>query len=110
MSTTTCKLSATMMEWICALYLRSACLPPSRAVSTGIINEKRELERGAKDVYGTWEGRRRAREITHLSLGGEEVNHLLHSSGAVHVERDIDQILSDGLADDIALLISGVFE
>ena len=59
---------------------------------------------------GHGRGGGRAGEITNLSLGGEEVNHLLNGTRAVHVERDVDQILSDGLADDIALLIGGELE
>lgn len=35
----------------------------------------------------------------------EEVDHLLHGTCAVHVEGDINQILGNGLADDVALLI-----
>ena len=47
---------------------------------------------------------------TDLTAGAEEVDHLLHRARAVHVERDVDEILRDGLADKVALLVRAVLE
>lgn len=41
---------------------------------------------------------------------GQEVDHLLDGSRAVHVERDADKIVGDGFADDVSLFIGRVFE
>ena len=42
---------------------------------------------------------------TCLALSGEEVDHLLDSASAVHVEGDVDKILCDGLANQVALFV-----
>jgi len=49
-------------------------------------------------------------ENTCLSTRGQEIDHLLHCARAVHVQRDVDQVLRDGLADDVPLLVRGVLE
>ncbi len=49
-------------------------------------------------------------DLAGLSRVRQEVNHLLNSSGAMHVERDGDQIIGYGLADDAALFLSRVFQ
>ena len=41
---------------------------------------------------------------------GEEVDHLLDCTGTMHVQGDVDQVLRDGFADDVALLIRGVLD
>lgn len=41
---------------------------------------------------------------------GQEINHLLDGSCAVHVERDADEVVGDGFADDVSLLIGRVLE
>lgn len=41
---------------------------------------------------------------------GQEVNHLLDGSSAVHVERDANQVIGDGFANDVSLFIGRVFE
>ncbi len=48
-------------------------------------------------------------DLAGLSRVRQKVNHLLNSSGAVHVEGDGDQIVGHGLADDAALFLSRVF-
>ena len=45
-----------------------------------------------------------------LATRREEVNHLLDSARAVHVERDVDEVLGDGLADEVALLVGTELE
>ena len=47
---------------------------------------------------------------TNLSASRQKVDHLLHRSGTMHVERDVDKVLSDRLADEVPLLIRGVLE
>lgn len=47
------------------------------------------------------------RETTHLTLGRKEVDHLLNCTSTVHVERNVDQVLRNGLAYNIALLVRG---
>ena len=47
---------------------------------------------------------------TCLALSGEEVDHLLDRAGAVHVQRDVDEFLCDGLADDVPLLVRRVLK
>ena len=47
---------------------------------------------------------------TYLSPSRQEVNHLLDSTGTVHVQRDVDQVLRDRLADDIALFVGSILE
>jgi hypothetical protein len=41
---------------------------------------------------------------------GQEVNHLLDGSCSVHVERDADEVVGDGFANDVSLFIGRVFE
>lgn len=40
-----------------------------------------------------------------MSTRREEIDHLLHGTCTVHIEGDVNQVLGDRLADDIALLI-----
>lgn len=49
-------------------------------------------------------------EPTCLSASGQKVNHLLNSASTMHVQRNVDQVLSNGFADEIALIIGRVFE
>jgi hypothetical protein len=49
-------------------------------------------------------------EATCLASGGQEINHLLYSSRTVHVQRDGNEILSDGFADNVALIVRGKLE
>lgn len=41
---------------------------------------------------------------------GQEVNHLLNGSRAVHVERDADEVIGDGFANNVSLFVGRVFE
>jgi hypothetical protein len=41
---------------------------------------------------------------------GQEVNHLLDGSCSVHVERDADEVVGDGFANDVSLFIGRVFK
>lgn len=47
---------------------------------------------------------------TCLALSGEEVDHLLDSPCAVHVERDIHKVLCHGFADQVALIIGRILQ
>jgi hypothetical protein len=47
---------------------------------------------------------------SHLSASGQEINHLLHGTGSMHVQRDVDQIRGDGIADEVALFIRRIFQ
>lgn len=40
-----------------------------------------------------------------LASGRQEVNHFLNSSGAMHVQRNVDEILCNRLADKVTLFI-----
>jgi hypothetical protein len=44
-------------------------------------------------------------EATCLASGGQEINHLLYSPRTMHVQRDGNEILSDGFADNVALIV-----
>lgn len=46
----------------------------------------------------------------YLSASREEIDHLLDGTGTVHVKRNIDEILSNRLADDVALVICRIFQ
>ena len=48
--------------------------------------------------------------VTCLSTSGQEVNHLLDRTGAVHVQGDVDEVLRDRFANQIALLIGTVLQ
>ena len=41
---------------------------------------------------------------------GQKVNHLLNGSGAVHVERDADQVVGNGFTNDVSLFIGRIFK
>lgn len=45
-----------------------------------------------------------------LTLGGQEINHLLNGSSSVHVQRDGDEVSCHGFTYEIPLLICGVFK
>ena len=47
---------------------------------------------------------------TCLPTSRQEVDHLLDRAGAVHVQRDVDEFLCDGLADDVPLLVRRVLK
>ena len=47
---------------------------------------------------------------TDLPPGAEEIDHLLHRARAVHVERDVDQVLSDRVANHVPLIIRRVLK
>jgi hypothetical protein len=44
-------------------------------------------------------------DFTCLLARGQEVNHLLHRSRPVHVQRDGYQVLRDRFTDDVALFV-----
>ena len=45
-----------------------------------------------------------------LAAGRQEINHLLHSTRAMHVQGDVHEILSNRLADKVPLFIRGVLQ
>ena len=45
-----------------------------------------------------------------LAARREEVDHLLDGARAVHVEGDVDEVLGDGLADEVTLLVGAELE
>ena len=47
---------------------------------------------------------------TILSASRQKVDHLLNSTSTMHVERNVYQVLSDGFADEVALIIGCEFE
>lgn len=49
-------------------------------------------------------------KATCLASGGQEVNHLLHSPRTMHVQRDSNEILSNGFANNVTLVIRGELE
>lgn len=53
---------------------------------------------------------RPAVERSYLAARRKEVDHLLNRTCTMHVEGDVDQILRDRLADQVALLIGAVLE
>ena len=48
--------------------------------------------------------------LTCLALSAQKVDHLLNSSRSVHVKRNVDEILSNGLANEVALLVRRILE
>ena len=89
MSTTTCKLRATMIEWIWPWYLWSVCVQPPPC---------------------QWTGGKTIINYACLPPCWQKVNHLLDCSSSMHVERDINKVLRNRLANDVSLLISGIFQ
>jgi hypothetical protein len=49
-------------------------------------------------------------KATCLASGGQEINHFLCCARTVHVQRNVNEILSDGLANDVSLIICGELE
>lgn len=47
---------------------------------------------------------------TYLSSSGQEINHFLYSSSAMHVQRYIDQVLRHRFAYHIALFVGRIFQ
>ena len=47
---------------------------------------------------------------TCLALRRQEVDHLLNSARSVHIEGDVDEVLGDRFANDVALLVGRVLE
>ena len=45
-----------------------------------------------------------------LSASGQEVNHLLNGTGSMHVQRYIDQIRGNGIADEVSLFIRRILQ
>ena len=45
-----------------------------------------------------------------LSASGQEINHLLNSTGSMHVQRDVDQVRGNGIADEVALFVRGILQ
>ena len=45
-----------------------------------------------------------------LSASGQEINHLLNSTGSMHVQRDVDKIRGNGVADEVALFVRSIFQ
>lgn len=44
-------------------------------------------------------------KATCLASGGQEINHFLYGARTMHVQRDVNEILSDRLANDVSLII-----
>ena len=57
-----------------------------------------------------WIKRNSKTNDTDLSASGQEVDHLLHSTSAMHVEGNVDQVLCDRLADEVPLFVCGIFQ
>ena len=74
-----------------------------------MTNETKKRQRGRRSRRERSEDGRKD-ERTCLALGREEVNHFLDGSGPVHVQRDVDEVLRDRLADDVPLLVRGVLQ
>ena len=55
-------------------------------------------------------GRIRSFGKSNLSASGQEINHLLNGTSSVHVQRDIDQVRGNGIADEIALFIRRILQ
>jgi hypothetical protein len=49
-------------------------------------------------------------KATCLASSGQEINHFLYCARTVHVQRNVDEILSDGLANDVSLIVCGELE
>ncbi len=49
-------------------------------------------------------------DSTYLSARRQKVDHLLNRSGTVHVKRDVDEVLSNRLADHIPLVVRGILQ
>jgi hypothetical protein len=49
-------------------------------------------------------------DLLGLSRGSEEIDHLLHGSGSVHVERDTNKVVGNRLDDGHSLLVGRVLE
>ena len=47
---------------------------------------------------------------SNLSASGQEIDHLLNGAGSMHVQRDIDQIRGNGIADKVALFIRRILQ
>jgi len=47
---------------------------------------------------------------SNLSASGQEINHLLNSASSMHVQRDIDQVRGDGIADEVALFVRCILQ
>ena len=62
-----------------------------------------------KDPHRKWH-KRVDWSDTCLPASRQEVDHLLDRAGAVHVQRDVDEFLCDGLADDVPLLVRRVLK
>lgn len=45
-----------------------------------------------------------------LSASGQEINHLLNSTGSMHVQRDVDQVRGNGIADEVALFVRRILQ
>lgn len=55
-------------------------------------------------------GRTKSTENFNLSASGQEINHLLNCTSSMHVQRDVDQIRGNGIADEIALFIRCILQ
>jgi hypothetical protein len=47
---------------------------------------------------------------TCLSPCGQKINHFLDCSSPVHIERNINEVLGDRLANNVSLLVGGIFQ
>jgi len=70
-------------------------------VSVEILDESDDIQTERQDD---------APDLVGLPGVAKEVDHLLNSSGTVHVQGDADEIVGDRLADDISLLLGRVFQ
>jgi hypothetical protein len=57
-----------------------------------------------------WTGENSIMNYTCLSPCGQKVDHFLNSPCSVHIERDIDKVLGDGLANNVSLLVGGILQ
>ena len=70
-------------------------------VSVEILDESDDVQTERQDD---------APDLVGLPGVAEEVDHLLNSSGTVHVQRDADKIVGNRLADDVSLLLGRVLQ
>jgi hypothetical protein len=57
-----------------------------------------------------WTGEKIIMNYTCLSPCGQKVDHFLNSPCSVHVERNINKVLGDGLANNVSLLVGGILQ
>jgi hypothetical protein len=57
-----------------------------------------------------WTGEKTIMNYTCLSPCRQKVDHFLNSPCSMHIERNIDKVLGNGLANNVSLLIGGILQ